>query len=145
MKIDIKPIGIIYSPYKRVNEIPCQAYKSPKTGRVKVFKKFAAGLQDVDGFSHLILVYYFHKASGYLLKAKPFLDNQFRGIFAIRGPRRPNHIGISVVKLLRRKGPELFVRGIDALNGTPLLDIKPYVPTFDERRKARIGWLKGKL
>jgi len=145
MKIDIKPIGIIYSPYKRVNEIPCQAYKSPKTGRVKVFKKFAAGLQDVDGFSHLILVYYFHKASGYLLKAKPFLDNQLRGIFAIRGPRRPNHIGISRVRLLKRKGRELIVSGLDMIDKTPLLDIKPYVPAFDERSKARIGWLKGKI
>jgi tRNA-Thr(GGU) m(6)t(6)A37 methyltransferase TsaA len=91
MKINIKPIGIIYSPYKDLTEIPCQAYKSKKIGRVKVFNKFAEGLQDIDGFSHIILLYYFHKSKECKLKAKPFLDNTPKGIFAIRGPHRPNH------------------------------------------------------
>ena len=145
MEINIKPIGIIYTPYKEVKGIPCQAYKSQKQGRVKVYKQFAEGLDDIEGFSHIILVYYLHKASGYKLKAKPFLDDIPHGIFAIRGPYRPNHIGISTVKLLKRRGRELIVKGMDMVNGTPLLDIKPYVPTFDQRSKVRIGWLKGKI
>jgi tRNA-Thr(GGU) m(6)t(6)A37 methyltransferase TsaA len=137
MKINIKPIVIIYSPYKDLKEIPCQAFKSKKIGRVKVFKKFAKGLQDIEGFSHIILVYYFHKSKDYTLIAKPFLGDQLKGIFAIRSPHRPNHICISIVKLLRRKDSELFIRGIDALNRAPLLDIKPYVPVFDERKKGK--------
>jgi len=145
MEINIKPIGIIYTPYKEVKGIPCQAYKSQKQGRVKVYKQFAEGLDDIEGFSHIILVYYLHKASGYKLKAKPFLDGIPHGIFAIRGPYRPNHIGISTVRLLKRRGRELIVKGMDMVNGTPLLDIKPYVPTFDQRSNVKIGWLKGKV
>ena len=145
MKINIKPIGIIRSPYKELQGVPYQAYKSKKKGRIQVYKKFAKGLDDIDGFSHIILVFYFHKAKGYRLKAKPYLDNVPRGIFAIRGPWRPNYIGISTVKLLKRKGRELIVSGLDMINKTPLLDIKPYVPNLDERSKAKIGWLKGKI
>jgi len=145
MKLNIQPIGVIYSPYKNLKKIPCQAYKSDKTGRIKVFKKFAKGLKDVEGFSHLTILYYFHKSKDYKLIAKPFLDDKPKGIFAIRGPHRPNHIGVSTVRLLKVKSNELIVKGIDALNGTPLLDIKPYIPTFDERIKVKIGWLKGKL
>ena len=145
MKINIKPIGIIYSPYNDLKKIPCQAFKSDKIGRIKVFKKFAKGLKDVEGFSHITILYYFHKSKDYKLIAKPFFDDKPKGIFAIRSPHRPNHIGVSTVRLLKVKSNELIVKGIDALNGTPLLDIKPYVPTFDDRSKVKIGWLKGKI
>src|SRR3989339_972683 len=136
MKIDIRPIGIICSPYKEPQGVPYQAYKSRAQGRVQVYREFAKGLDDVDGFSHIILVFYFHQAQGYKLKAKPYLDDVPRGIFAIRGPWRPNHIGISRVRLLKRRGRELIISGLDMIDKTPLLDIKPYVPAFDELSKS---------
>ena len=144
-RITIEPIGIIHSPYKKVEDIPCQGYRSKKKGKIEVYKKYEEGLKDVEGFSHLIILYLFHKAKRYALLAKPFLDNKPKGIFAIRGPYRPNHIGLSVVKLLEKKANILKVGNIDVLDGTPLLDIKPYVPRFDVRKNVRYGWLKGKL
>ncbi len=112
---------------------------------MELFKRYQKGLQDIEGFSHLILVYRFHKSRGFKLLVTPFLDNELRGLFATRAPRRPNQIGISVVKLLKRGNNILTVKGIDALDNTPLLDIKPYVPEFATKTKVRIGWLKGKL
>jgi len=144
-KIKFEPVGIIHSPYKRMKDIPCQGYRSKKIGKIEVYKKYEEGLKDVEGFSHLIILYLFHKAKTFSLKAKPFLDDKPKGIFAIRSPYRPNHIGISVVKLLERKGNILKVGEIDVLDGTPLLDIKPYVPKFDIRENVRFGWLEGKL
>lgn len=141
----IKPIGRIYTPFQCKEETPIQPYKSKAIGRVTVFNKYKNGLSDIEDFSHVILIYRFHKARGYCLKVKPFLDATQRGIFATRYPMRPNRIGLTVVKLIRRKGNTLFVRGIDVLDGTPLLDIKPYVPDFGPREKIRIGWLKGKI
>jgi tRNA-Thr(GGU) m(6)t(6)A37 methyltransferase TsaA len=123
---------------------PIQPYKSKKIGQVEVFEKFAPGLQDILGFSHIILIYKFHKSRGYKLLVKPFLDNQHRGVFSTRYPRRPNQIGISVVQLLRQEDNVLFVKGIDVFDGTPLLDIKPYVPHFDAAQKVRLGWLESK-
>ena len=141
----IRPIGIIRSPFKIKAKTPIQPFKSKKIGRVEVYKKFAAGLQDVLGFSHIILIYRFHKSKSYKLLVRPFLDSRYRGLFATRYPARPNQIGISVVQLLRRENNVLFIKGIDVLDGTPLLDIKPYVPEFDAVRKTRIGWLKSRL
>ena len=143
--IIIRPIGVIHSPYEKKEEIPCQGYKHEETGVVEVFPQYAEGLKDVDGFSHLILVYFFHKAEKAKLLAKPFLDDQLKGIFAIRGPSRPNHIGLTVVKLLNIKGNHLNVANIDCLDGTPLLDIKPYVPQFDHKENVDIGWLEDKI
>ena len=128
MKIQLEPIGIIHSPFKQVNEIPCQAYKSNKIGELEIFKKYEKGLKDIEGFSHLIILYHFHQREGYSLHAKPFLDGKLRGVFATRSPARPNHIGMSIVSLLERKKNVLKVGEIDVLNGTPLLDIKPFVP-----------------
>jgi len=146
MRINISPIGIIHSPYKKAADVPCQAYKSGKKGCVKIYSRFAQGLDDIDGFSHIILVFYFHKAESYTLKAIPYRDNVPRGVFSIRSPWRPNHIGVSIVKLLKRKGRELIIQGMDVIDRTPLLDIKPYVPVFDERYShVRIGWLTGKI
>jgi tRNA (adenine37-N6)-methyltransferase len=139
--IKIRPIGIIHSPFKSKGETPIQPFKSTKIGQVEVYKKFAPGLQDITGFSHVILIYQFHKSKSYKLVVKPFLDSRYHGLFATRYPARPNQIGISVVRLLRQEKNVLFVKGIDVLDGTPLLDIKPYVPVFDAAEKVKIGWL----
>jgi tRNA-Thr(GGU) m(6)t(6)A37 methyltransferase TsaA len=139
------PIGIIHTPFKCKQDTPILAFKSKTTGRVKVFKKYSDGLCDIEGFSHLILIYKFHKSKGYLLKVKPFLDDKLHGLFATRYPRRPNQIGLTVVKLLKRKVNMLFVKGLDVIDGAPLLDIKPYVHPFGPKEKTRIGWLEGKI
>ncbi|MBD3155030.1 MAG: tRNA (N6-threonylcarbamoyladenosine(37)-N6)-methyltransferase TrmO [Candidatus Aenigmarchaeota archaeon] len=145
MKIEIEPIGVIHSPHKTREETPIQPYFSDDIGEVEVFDKFKDGLKDVEGFSHLILVYFFHKSDKTVLQSAPFLDRKPKGVFAMRHPDRPNHIGISVVKLIEINGNILKVKGIDVLDGTPLLDIKPYVPEFDKKENFEIGWLRDKL
>jgi tRNA-Thr(GGU) m(6)t(6)A37 methyltransferase TsaA len=146
MKIVLTPIGIIHSPYKKKEDIPIQGVFMPQgVGTIEVFEEYEKGLQDVEGFSHLIILYFFHKSKEVSLLGKPFLEDKLHGIFAIRSPHRPNHLGISVVRLLERKGNILKVGEIDVFDGTPLLDIKPYVPKFDERKNVKIGWLEGKL
>ena len=144
-KTEIEPVGIIHTPYKKLGDIPCQGYKSDKTGTIEIYKEYEQGLEDTEGFSHLIILYLFHEAKGYSLHSMPFLGRKLRGIFAIRSPYRPNHIGLSVVKLLGRTNNLLEVGNVDMLEGTPLLDIKPYVPKFDIRENARFGWLEDKL
>jgi tRNA-Thr(GGU) m(6)t(6)A37 methyltransferase TsaA len=141
----VKSIGIIHSPFKNKEDTPIQPFKSRAIGSVEVFKEYERGLRDIEGFSHLILVYRFHKSRGFKLLVKPFLDDELRGLFATRAPRRPNQIGLSVVQLLNKRGNILTIKGIDALDKTPLLDIKPYVPEFSATTKVRMGWLKGKL
>ncbi len=138
-------IGIIHTPFKCKKDTPIQPFKSKAIGKVEVFKKYQNGLKDTEGFSHLILIYRFHKSKGYCLRVKPFLDEGKKGLFATRYPRRPNQIGLTVVKLLRRKENTLLVKGIDVIDGSPLLDIKPYVPDFGPKEKINIGWLKGKI
>ena len=140
-----RPIGRIRSPFTRPEQTPIQPYRSQAAGRVEVLSQYEAGLQDLEGFSHIILVYHFHRAAaGYDLLVTPFLDDQPKGLFATRYPRRPNTIGLSVVRLIRREGLVLHVQGIDVLDGTPLLDIKPYVPAFDAFPEASSGWLEGR-
>ena len=114
--------------------------RSTALGQVEVFPQFAAGLQDIEGFSHIYLIYQFHRCEQMELQVEPFLDNQKHGIFAVRHPFRPNHLGLSVVELIRVSGNLLQIRGVDVLDGTPLLDIKPFVPVFDERQNVRSGW-----
>ena len=145
MAMQVAPIGIIHTPFKCRKDTPIQPFRSESAGRIEVFEKYQDGLQDTEGFSHLILIYRFHKSKGYRLRVKPFLDDRVRGLFATRYPRRPNQIGLSVVKLSKREGNILFVEGIDVLDGTPLLDIKPYVPDFAPTEGIRIGWLQGKV
>jgi tRNA-Thr(GGU) m(6)t(6)A37 methyltransferase TsaA len=145
MRIELKPIGIIHSPYKAKEEIPCQGYKSNKTGTITIFKEYADGLRDIGGFSYIWIFYYFHKAEKYKPFVKPFLDNNKHGLFATRYFNRPNPIGISLVRLIKRKDNILTVKEIDVLDRTPLLDIKPYVPEFDNRKNVKIGWLEGKI
>ncbi len=141
----VKPIGIIRTTFKSKKAVPIQPFKSKAIGKVEIYKEYERGLKDIAGFSHLILIYNFHKSKGYKLLVKPFLDDEKRGLFATRAPRRPNQIGISVVKLLSRKNNILMVKGIDVLDKTPLLDIKPHVPEFTSKSKIKIGWLKGKV
>jgi len=140
MEFIMRPIGVIRSPFVHRNQTPIQASRSHAIGRVEIFPEFLEGLDDVDGFSHLILLYVFHRSSGHSLHVKPFLDKQPHGLFATRHPCRPNPIGLSVVQLLAHSGSVLLVQGVDVLDETPLLDIKPYVPDFDVRDNARTGW-----
>lgn len=134
------PIGVIHSPFADKDQTPIQASRSQAVGLVEINPAFSDGLQDIDGFSHLILLYIFHSSAGYSLHVKPFLDEQKHGVFATRYPYRPNPIGLSIVKLLIHRDNTLTVEGIDVLDGTPLLDIKPYVLEFDLRTDTRAGW-----
>ena len=141
-KIIYSPIGIIHSPFKDIEAAPIQPAGAKEIKeKVEIKKKFMPGLKDLDGFSHIILIYHFHLAKGFSLEVIPFLDKASRGLFATRAPKRPNSIGISVVKLLKIEGNKLFVENIDIVDGTPLLDIKPYVKEFDNAAKSKSGWL----
>lgn len=113
-------------------------------GSVELFMQYSPGLKDLDGFSHIILVYHFHLAKGYALETRPFMEEETHGIFAMRAPARPNPVGISVVRLVGVEGNILHIEDVDIIDGTPLLDIKPYVPDFDWRQAERIGWLSKK-
>lgn len=144
--MNFKPIGIVHSPFKEAIGVPIQP-KAAKgiEGTVEVFAKFADGLADLDGFSHIILICHFHLAQNYKLKVIPYMDDQKRGVFATRAPSRPNPIGISVVQLNRIEKNILYIQDVDIIDGTPLLDIKPYVPDFDSKEDIKIGWLKKRV
>ncbi|MFO8143261.1 MAG: tRNA (N6-threonylcarbamoyladenosine(37)-N6)-methyltransferase TrmO [Dehalococcoidales bacterium] len=140
-----RPIGQIYSPFRSVEGMPIQPSGAVGIkGTVKVFAEYCDGLKDLDDFSHLILIYHFHLSGGYILQTRPFMEDKTHGIFAIRAPSRPNPIGFSVVRLLEIEGCVLHIEDVDIADGTPLLDIKPYVPDFDRREADRIGWLEDK-
>ncbi|MCD6539540.1 MAG: tRNA (N6-threonylcarbamoyladenosine(37)-N6)-methyltransferase TrmO [Candidatus Omnitrophica bacterium] len=142
-QIIYKPIGVIYSSFKMSKGTPIQP-KSAKgiKGKVVVNEEYKEGLKDLESFSHIILIYHFHLIRGYSLIVKPYMDDNLHGVFATRAPKRPNPIGISVVKLLDIEGNVLEVEDVDIVDGTPLLDIKPYVPDFDIREVEKIGWLR---
>jgi len=145
-EIKYRPIGVIHSPFKEPKGTPIQpAAAKGISGTVEVFPEYAEGLKDVEGFSHIILIYHFHLSSGSSLTAKPYMDNEKRGIFAIRGPSRPNPIGISIVRLIGIEGNTIHIQDMDIVEGTPLLDIKPYVPEFDIREGGKTGWLEKKV
>ena len=140
--IQYHPIGIIHTPHKKPEGTPIQPSGAKGVaGSIEIFPEYTAGLADLAGFSHIILLYHFHLAQRYSLTVKPFLDDQQRGLFATRAPARPNPIGLSVVRLMDITTGNLRVRDIDVVDGTPLLDIKPYVPEFDVRIADQIGWL----
>lgn len=141
VKVSYESIGIIHTPFKEKKNTPIQGCFAPDSkGKVEVFPKCADGLKDIEGFSHLFLIYHFHLAKNYSLLTKPFLDSDCKGIFSIRYFNRPNSIGISLVRLYEVNGNILKIGEVDIVNGTPLLDIKPYVPDFDNRDNARKGW-----
>jgi len=142
-EIKYKSIGVIHSSFKEPRGTPIQPAGAEGTsGTVEIFPEYAEGLKDIEGFSHIILLYHFHLSKGSTLLAKPFMDNEMHGIFAIRGTSRPNPIGISVVRLVKVEGNMLHIQDVDIVDGTPLLDIKPYIPEFDIREVERIGWLE---
>jgi tRNA (adenine37-N6)-methyltransferase len=144
--IRYRPIGVIRSPFDDVEGMPIQPNASKGTrGTVELNPDLEPGLKDLDRFSHIVLLYHFHLSRGYSLEVKPFLDDSLRGVFATRAPRRPNALGISVVRLIRIDGNILEIQDVDVLDGTPLLDIKPFIPQFDNREAARIGWLAEKI
>lgn len=145
MSIVFEPIGIIFTPFHTNENMPIQTTGAKGIkGRIEVKKEFAAGLIDLNGFSHIILIYYFHKSIGFELQITPFLDNKKHGVFSTRAPKRPNPIGISVVKLIAVNNNILDIENVDIIDGTPLLDIKPYISEFDIHKVEEYGWIKGK-
>ena len=141
----IKPIGVIHTPFRNKTDVPVQCLRSKHVGTIEVFEEYASGLSDIEGFSHVVVIFRFHKSRGYRLKLKPCWDDKPRGLFTTRAPRRPNQLGLSVLKLLYRRGNVLKVEGVDMLDGTPLLDIKPYIPDDIPKRIVRTGWFRGKI
>jgi tRNA-Thr(GGU) m(6)t(6)A37 methyltransferase TsaA len=143
-KIIYKPIGVIHTPYTRKEDTPIQGCFAPgNKGHIELYPEYAEGLQNIEGFSHLILIYHFHEAGECQLIAKPFLDKDKKGIFSIRYFTRPNPIGLSIVRLLSVEKNILNIGEVDMLDGTPLLDIKPYVPQFDIKENVKDGWYPG--
>ena len=141
-EIVYKPIGVIHSPFIDVEGMPIQPRAATGiAGTVDVNQDLARGLKDLEGFSHIILIYHFHLSRRHSLEVKPFLDDTRRGVFATRVPARPNAIGLSVVRLTGISGSTLTIADVDVVDGTPLLDIKPFVPDFDNREAQRTGWL----
>lgn len=140
----LQPIGVIRTPYLALTDMPIQPSGAAGVkGCIELRENLVEGLQGLDGFSHIIVIYQFHQAAGSRLTVTPFLDQNPHGVFATRAPTRPNPIGLSVLKLTGIEGARLFVEQVDMLDGTPLLDIKPYVPGFDHPDgKIRIGWLE---
>jgi len=140
---EINSIGVIHSPHKSIENMPIQPKgASELEGHIIIDEKYIDGLQDLDGFSHIYLLYRFHEAARTELLVRPFMDKEKRGVFATRSPLRPNHIGISIVKLQKIDGNNIYVNGIDVLDGTPLLDIKPYIEKFDAVKESTSGWLQ---
>ena len=141
--MEFRPIGVIHTPFERTEGMPIQPSGAAGIrGTVDVLPEFAEGLKDLDGFSHVTLVYHLHRAKPHRLIVVPFMDTEPRGVFATRAPSRPNPIGLSTVRLIAVRGSTLEVEGVDMLDGTPLLDIKPYVPEFDGETEIRVGWLE---
>lgn len=143
--MEFTPIGTVHSPYRELTDAPIQPRYSDEMGQVEIYPEFADGLSDLGEFSHVWIIFIFHKSGGYELHVKPYLDEEKKGVFACRAPRRPNPIGMSLVRLESIDGNILNIKGLDMLDGTPVLDIKPYVADFDESQDASIGWLRGRV
>jgi tRNA-Thr(GGU) m(6)t(6)A37 methyltransferase TsaA len=141
-RIELYPIGIIHSPYREGRQGPIQGhFKDEAEAWVELERRYAPGLKDLESFSHAILIYYFHMSDRETLQGQPYLEEEEHGIFAIRSPHRPNHLGFSIVKIKRIVENRLYFAEVDMLDGTPVLDIKPYVRHFDSRENVRSGWL----
>ncbi len=141
--IEFKPIGTIRTPFTELAGMPIQpAGAAGVKGTIHLLEEYRQGLKDLDGFSHIVLLYLFHQSEGFKLEVVPFMDTEPRGLFSTRAPKRPNPIGLSVVQLDRVEDGILHVQNVDMLDGTPLLDIKPYVPDFDSHTNIRTGWLE---
>lgn len=145
MEFTMKPIGVIHTPLKDKKDAPIQSARSDFEGKVEVFPEFLEGLEGLEDFSHIYLIYGFHCAgSGVRMKVQPFLDDRLHGVFATRYPCRPNPIGISVVAVISRNENMISFKGADMLDGTPLLDIKPYIPEFDIFQVEKKGWYQNR-
>ncbi|MEA4917512.1 tRNA (N6-threonylcarbamoyladenosine(37)-N6)-methyltransferase TrmO [Proteiniphilum sp.] len=142
--INLYPIGIIHTPHADVKNMPIQPVAAEGVrGWIELFPEYAEGLKDLEGFSHITLLYRFHKIEGYKLTVIPFMDTQERGIFSCKAPKRPNAIGLSTVKLVGIEGNRVHIEQVDMLDGTPLIDIKPFYPRYDNRIEGvKIGWLE---
>ena len=142
-EVVVRPIGVIRTPYREPKGMPIQGkFKEGVTGRAEIFPEYKDGLRDIGGFSHLILIYHFNRAREEKLVGRPFLEDEEHGIFAIRGPERPNHLGLSVVKLVDVEECVIVFSEVDMMDETPLLDIKPYVSHFDVKDGVRNGWVE---
>lgn len=139
----VRPIGIVHSPYQTRQEAPRQGGKT--TCRIEIFSQYADGLRDVETFSHLHVIYWLHESEGYDFAVHTPWDTRPHGLFATRTPNRPNPLGYAAVELVDRRENVLTVEGLDAIDGTPVLDIKPYIPSVDAKPEAKIGWLEGKM
>lgn len=140
--VSYQPIGLIHSPFRNRENMPIQPTGAAGiAGEIHVFREYGEGLSDLDGFSHLILLYHFHLTREPRLRVTPFLDTVPRGVFATRSPNHPNPIGLSIVRLKGIDGLALAIEDVDIVDGTPLLDIKPYVPDFDRREGVSVGWM----
>ena len=142
--MEFSPIGKIYTPFKKKEECPIQPnYSSNAEGSIEVFKQYSSGLKDIETFTHIYIIYLFDRAGEIQFVRSTFLDDEPHGIYASRHPCRPNSIGMSIVQLIKRDENELTIMGVDVLDGTPLLDIKPYLPKFDIIDSASNGWTEG--
>lgn len=146
-KIILDPIGIVHSPYFDQANTPRQSIASDEVGEIEIFPEYEKGLRDLDGFSHIIVLFHFSQNEGYSLDAHPPMETQVRGVFSTRSPRRPNLIGMSIVRLLEVNGCHLKIQGLDMLDGTPVVDIKPYTPALDDRARetVKVGWQAGMI
>ena len=145
LEINYRPIGLIRTPFKEPKGTPIQPTGAEGVkGSIHLNPYYCEGLKSLNGFSHLILLYHFHLVEGYSLLVKPYIGKYSHGVFATRFPARPNSIGFSIVRLVSIDDCILHIEDVDIIDGTPLLDIKPYVPAFDHRETTSIGWLKGK-
>jgi tRNA-Thr(GGU) m(6)t(6)A37 methyltransferase TsaA len=141
-QIIIEPIGVIHTPHEQIEGMPVQpAGAAGFTGKAVLKKEYVEGLTDLEGFSHATLIYHFHRTEGHLLTLVPFMDTKPHGVFATRSPKRPNHIGMSTVRILSIEGDTVTFDGADMLNGTPLIDVKPYYPKYDSPPDTKSGWL----
>ncbi len=144
--VTFQPVGVVRSPFTDPVGMPIQAVAARGVpGLLELDPVYEAGLSDLDGFSHVIVIYHLHRSQPGRLVVTPFLDTQPRGIFATRSPQRPNAIGLSTLRVVRVDGPRVHVEDVDMLDGTPILDLKPYVPQFDDRPADRIGWFAGQI
>jgi tRNA-Thr(GGU) m(6)t(6)A37 methyltransferase TsaA len=141
--IIIHPIGVIHTPHIDIKNMPIQPIAADGIkGQIVLLPEYVGGLKDLEGFSHITLIYHFHKIEGFELEVIPFMDTEKRGIFSCKAPKRPNAIGLSTVKLLSIEGNIIHIEQVDMLNGTPLIDIKPFYPKYDNRENVSIGWLE---
>ena len=139
----MQPIGIIHTPFTTLEDMPIQPKGAKEEqGTIEIEKQYTEGLADLDGFSHIYLLYQFHMAKRTALQVVPFMDTRHRGVYATRSPLRPNHIGLSIVRLVQVEKQIITVAGIDILNGTPIYDIKPYIAAFDSVAESRSGWMQ---